>query len=144
MSNGILEDDLTGFLDACKKSLDYQAPHEKKYTRANQAPFSTKEINKEIVTRSRLRNKFIRCRSDENKKEYNEQRNCCVKLVRSSKKAHYSNFNLEDLSDNKKFWKIVKHLFSDKVNTNENMTRVDNNNIILSETETAEKLNIVI
>ena len=144
MSNGILEDDLTGFLDACKKSLGYQAPHEKKYTRANQAPFSTKEINKEIVTRSRLRNKFIRCRSDENKKEYNEQRNSCVKLVRSSKKAHYSNFNLEDLSDNKKFWKIVKHLFSDKVNTNENMTRVDNNNIILSETETAEKLNIVI
>ena len=135
---------MTGFLDVCKKSLDFKLSTKKKYTRANQAPFLTNKINKEIVTRPRLRNKFIRCRSDENKKEYNEQRNCCVKLVRSSKKAHYSNFNLEDLSDNKKFWKIVKHLFSDKVNTNENMTRVDNNNIILSETEIAEKLNIVI
>ena len=58
-SNGILEGDLTGFLDACKKSLDYQAPHKKKYTRANQASFLTKEINKEIMTRSRLRNKFL-------------------------------------------------------------------------------------
>ena len=38
-SNGILEGDLTGFLDACKKSLDYQAPLKKKYTRANQAFF---------------------------------------------------------------------------------------------------------
>ena len=38
-SNAISERDLTGFLDACKKSLDYQAPRKKKYTRANQTPF---------------------------------------------------------------------------------------------------------
>ena len=50
-SNDILEGDLTGFLDACKKSLDYQAPREKKYTRVNQASFLTKEINKEIMIR---------------------------------------------------------------------------------------------
>ena len=63
-SNGILEGDLTGFLDACKKSLDYEAPRKKTYTRANQASFLTKEI----MTRSILRNKFLRCRSDENNK----------------------------------------------------------------------------
>ena len=50
-SNGILEGDLIGFLDACKKSLDYQAPRKKKYTRANQVHLLTKEINKEIMTR---------------------------------------------------------------------------------------------
>ena len=54
--------------------LDYQAPGKKKYSRANQAPFLTKEINKEIMTRSRLKKK-----SDENKKAYNDQRNRCVK-----------------------------------------------------------------
>ena len=48
-SNGILEGDLNGFLDACKKLLYYQAPRKKKYIRANQAPFLTKEINKEIM-----------------------------------------------------------------------------------------------
>ena len=31
-SNDILERDLTGFFDACKKSLDYQAQRKKKYT----------------------------------------------------------------------------------------------------------------
>ena len=70
-SDGILEGDLTSSLDACKKSIDYQAPRKKKY-RANQVPFLTKDINEEIMTRSRLRNKFIRCRSGENKKAYNE------------------------------------------------------------------------
>ena len=42
---------------------------------------------------------------------------------------------------NKEIKKIVKPLFSEKVNTNENITLVDNNNIISSETEIAEKLN---
>ena len=48
--------------------------------------FSMKEINKEIMSRSRLRNKCLRCRSDLNKKAHNEQRNRCVKLVRNSTK----------------------------------------------------------
>ena len=60
------------------------------------------------MTRSRLRNKFLLCRSDENKKAYNEQRKHCVKLVRSAKKAHYSTLNVTDVNDNKKFRKIVK------------------------------------
>ena len=141
-SHGILEGDLTGFLNACKKSLDYHAPHKSKYSRTNPAPFFTKEINKETMTRSRLRNKFLRCRSDENKKAYNEQRNRCVKLVRSAKKADYRNLNIKDVNDNKEFWKTVKTLFSKKMNTNENFTLVDNYNIISSEIEIDEKLNV--
>ena len=61
-NNSVLEDDLICFLDACKKLLDYHAPSKKKYIRANQAPFMTKELNKEIMTRSRLRNKLLRFR----------------------------------------------------------------------------------
>ena len=37
-----------------------------------------------------------------------EQRNRYVKLVRSAKKAHYSNLSIKDVNDNKKFWKRVK------------------------------------
>ena len=77
-----------------------------------------KEINKEKMSRSRLRNKLLCCRSDENKEAYNEQRNRCVKLVRSAKKAYYNNLSIKDVNDNKTFWKIVKPLFSEKVNTN--------------------------
>ena len=90
---------------------------------------------------SRSRNNFLRCRSDENKKAYNEQRNRCIKLVKSAKKAHYSNLSIKDVNENKKVWKIFKPLFFEKVNTNENITLVENNNFISSEIEIAEKLN---
>ena len=65
----------------------------------------TKELNKEIMTRSRLRNKFLRFRCEENKKAYNEQRNCCVKLVRNAKKSHYSDFDIKGVNDKKNFGK---------------------------------------
>ena len=64
-----------------------------------------------------------------------------MRLVKSVKKAHYSNLSTKDVNDNKTFRKIVKLLFSEKVNTNENITLVANNNIISSEIEIAEKLN---
>ena len=105
---------MNGFLDACKKPPDYQAPRKKKYTRANQAPFLTKEINKEIMTRSRLRNKFLRCRSDENKKAYNEQRNRCVKLVRSAKKLIIAILVLKTLMTIKNFGKKSNPFFLNK------------------------------
>ena len=96
-------------------------------------------MNKEIMTRSRLRNKFLRCRSDENKKKTdNEQRNCWVKFVWTVKKAHYSNLSIKYVNKNKTFWKIIEPLFSE--NSNENIALVDNNNIS-SEIEIAEKLN---
>ena len=101
----------------------------------------TKELNKEIMTRSRLRNKFLCFRPEENKKACNKYRNCCVKLVSGAKKSHYSNLDIKDVNDNKKVWKIVKPLSSEKVTPNENITLIDNNNIISSDTEIAEKLN---
>ena len=56
-----------------------------------------------------------------------------------AKKADYSNLSIKDVKYNKFFWKIVKLLFSEKVNTNENIKLVDNNNTISSEIETARK-----
>ena len=67
--------------------------------------------------------------------------NHCVKLIRSVKKAHYSNISIKDVNDNKKIWKIVKTRSSEKVTTNENITLADNNNIISSEIEIDENLN---
>ena len=47
-------------------------PLKSNYFRANQASFIKKELNKEVMTRSRLKNKFLRFRFQENKKVYNE------------------------------------------------------------------------
>lgn len=45
-----------------------------------------KELNKAIMTRSRLRNKYLKNKSDENETAFKKQRNKCVKLVQKVKK----------------------------------------------------------
>ena len=67
--------------------LEKHAPTKKKYVRANQAPFITKTLSKEIMKRSRLRNKFLNTKSDIDRKAYNKQRNSVVSLLRKKKKG---------------------------------------------------------
>ena len=62
--------------------LEKHAPTKKKYVRANQAPFITKTLSKEIMKRSHLRNKFLNIKSDIDRKAYNKQHNYVVSLLR--------------------------------------------------------------
>ena len=53
-----------------------------------------KKLNKEIMKRSRLRNKFLKTRSDLDRKAYNKQRNYVVSLLRKEKNYFKLNLNL--------------------------------------------------
>ena len=66
------------------------------------------------MKRARLKNKFIKYRCEGNKRAYNAQRNLCVSLVRKAKKDYFDNINIRTVTDNKKFGKTVKPLFTDK------------------------------
>ena len=66
-------------------TLQKQGPIKKRYARANQAPYTNKKLSKEIMKRSRLRNKFLNTRSDLDRKAYNKQRNYVVSLLRKEK-----------------------------------------------------------
>ena len=46
------------FKAALDEAIQRHAPIKKLYVKANQAPFTNKKLNKEIMRRSRLRNKF--------------------------------------------------------------------------------------
>ena len=58
----------------------------KKYSQANEAPFMKKNLHKEIVKRSRLRNKYLKSKSLTDRRNYNIQRNFYKKLLRTTKK----------------------------------------------------------
>ena len=77
------------------------------------------------MKRSRLRNIYLKNRSDNNKREYNKQRNYCVSLLRKTKTNYYANLNEKDLTDNKQFWQTVKPLLSDKIKSSEKITLVE-------------------
>ena len=53
---------------------------------ANQVPFITKTLSKEIMKRSRLRNKFLNTKFDIDRKVYKKQRNYVVSLLRKEKR----------------------------------------------------------
>ena len=113
------------FKTALDKAIQRHAPIKKWYVRANQAPFINKKINKEIMKRSRLRNKFLNTKSDIDRKAYNKQRNLCVSLIRSEKNNFFSNINTSDITDNKTFWKTVKPFFTDKIRTKSKITLIE-------------------
>ena len=123
------------FYNSCYSFFKFQS------VRGNQSPFMNKALSKAIMERSRLRNKFLRERTDESKSNYNKQRNYCVSLVRKTKKEYFSNLNENDLTDNKKFWKIVKPYISNKQISTEKITLVENEEVVDSDEKASEIFN---
>ena len=121
------------FLNIFTKILNKHAPMKIRYLRANQGKFTTKGLHKAIMKRSRLRNKFLRDRTETSRKEYKEQRNFCVNLLKKAKKDHLANLDVNSVLDNRKFWQNVKPLFSNKVKAKTTMKLIENDEKIDNE-----------
>ena len=85
----------------------------------------SKMLRKAIMKRYKLRNTFIMKGSSENWQNYKRQRNICSNILKSTKKTFFETLNINEITDNTKFWKTVKPFFTDKCKTT--------NNIILKE-----------
>ena len=123
--------------------FDKHAPLKKKYVRANNGPFVTREIRKAIMIRSKLANKYYKGKSKGAKSAYNKQRNVCTYLVRKAKRDYYKNLKPSSIADTKSFWKTVKPFLSDKVKSTESITLFENNLISHDDQENAETFNNV-
>ena len=93
------------------------------------------------MKRSRLRNLFLKKKTDTSRIAYIKQRNYCVSLLRKTKKDHYANLNEKDVPDNRQFWREVKPLLSDKIKSSDKITLVEGEEIINDDKENAEILN---
>ena len=93
------------------------------------------------MLRTKLRNIFFKNRTEENKNRYTKQINLCVTLLRKSKRGYFNNLNEKNVCDNKKFWRVVKPLLSNKIISNEKVTIVEGDKIIRSDNETVKVLN---
>ena len=80
------EKELDAFSEICTYVLDKHAPQRKRYLRSNHKPFMNNEIFKAIMTRTRLRNRFLKNRSNRNRDLFCKQRNLCV-FYKSFKKS---------------------------------------------------------
>ena len=107
----------------------------------NNGPFMNKELRKEIMKRSKLKNKYNKKGNYENCSLYKKQRNYCESLLRKTKKAYFEKLNLKEISDNKTFWKTAWPYFSDKDNKSSKIILAENNIVIADEKRVAELKN---
>ena len=93
------------------------------------------------MKRSRVRNKYSKNNSEENRKLCIKQRNYCVSLLRKTRKAYYENLDERKISDNKRFSKTPKSSLSEKFSAGERVSLSVNGEIVKIEKGTAEVFN---
>ena len=103
------------FTGTALRILGKHAPIKQKTIRANESPFMNKNLKKEIMNRSRLKNKFLKHSSEENRLAYNKQRNLCTSILRKEKRNYFETLDTSKVTDNKTFWKTIKPMFSKNV-----------------------------
>ena len=122
------------FLDVLNK----HAPQKKKVFRANHKPYMTKVLRKAIMRRSALENKYYRDKLPESRIAYRKQKNYTNRLMKKEENKYFSNLDLKNYTDNKKFWKTVKPLFSNYGRGSQKITLIEDGNIISDDKELAE------
>ena len=129
------------FIDILNNILDKHAPRKQKTIRGNSSPFMNKTLSKAFMTRARLRNKYNRTKSEEDRIAYSKFKNFCTNLLVKEKKKYYGDLDIKIFEDNKKFWERVKPLFSEKTVLKHNIRLKENGKMVSDKKEIAEILN---
>ena len=93
-------------------------PIKKKYIRAKEAPFMSKELQKAI------------------------QKNLCKKLLKNTKKTYFENRDTKRITDNRSFWRTVLPLFTQNSSKGEKINLVDDGKTISNDEDLYETFNL--
>ena len=93
------------------------------------------------MKRSQLENIYSKTLTEKSLKAYKKQKNYVSRLYKKERKMFFNSLNSSVISDNRKFWKTVKPLFSNKGNYGNKIKLVENEEIIDDDTKVAEELN---
>ena len=121
--------------------LEKHAPMKKKVLRANDKPYMTKALRKAIMKRSTLKNKYLKDKSDESLKEFKKQKNYTKRLAKRERIKYFANLDLNQYTDNVKFWNTVKPMFSSSGKGTNKITLVEKGEIVTDDKEIAETFN---
>ena len=133
--------DYTRFHNVFLPLLNKYAPIKKKVLRANHSLFMMKTLRIAIMLRSHLKNKFIKFRNNEDWSNYKKQRNFCTNLLKKSKHNYFGQLDMKHLNDNRKFWKIIKPLFSEKEMNSNKMMIIEKDKLLSEERSITEVIN---
>ena len=84
---------------------------------------------------------FERERTNESKIAYNKQRNMCVSLLLKTKRDYFANLDTKIMKDNRKFWKTVNPLFSEKSYSKYSISLINKDGLITKKEDLAKTFN---
>ena len=132
-------DSYTDFQNIFVSALNKHAPKKKKVLRGINKPHLNKTLRKEIMNRSRLKNRANKTKSPTDIKNYKKQRNYVVKL---NKTAKFQYFNESDEKNQKSFWKNCKPFFTNKHSkADTNIVLKENGELLLENDKIADTFN---
>ena len=91
--------------------------------------------------RSILKKAANNSKREEDVRKCKEQRNLVVKLNIQAKRQYFMSIQSKTIDNDKKFWKTVKPLFSNKNPMSEKITLVEDGRILSNDVEVAECFN---
>ena len=137
------ENNLTRLNGNLEDIMNKHAPLKTKFIRGNNQAHVSKELRKEIMTRSRLKNKYNKSKSEEDLNAYKRQRNHIVSLNRKQKKLFFKNLSFQKRNNSKDFWNYCKPYFSNKATLfEEKITLFENDISVNDDKEIANIFNV--
>ena len=97
-----------------------------------------KSWRKAIMTRSRLKNEYLKTPTPFNWMKYKRQRNLCVSLNRRSRREYFSKLDCKNQQTVKSFWKSIRPYFTDKVKSSSKIILIEKDKIINGDDELAK------
>ena len=121
--------------------LEKHVPKKQKFIRVNNPNFVTKNLRKATIKRSKLWKKYLCEKPNEAKSLYNKQRNLFASTLLKNKRDYFLNLSNEIVTDERKLWKTISHLFSKKAFHRECATLKESTETITNNEELAETFN---
>ena len=99
------------------------------------------KLHHAITMRSKLRNKFLKSRSNKDREAYKKQRNLCVSLLLQNEKDCFETLDIKTVTDNEIFWKTVAPLFFSKSKSSNKIKLSQKEKLIINDQKCAEVFN---
>ena len=132
----------TGYETLFKCIVDRHCPIKTRKVRGNDKPFMTKELSNSMKKRSRIINKYNKCKSRENYIEKQRVMRQCRFLQTKAKKAYFNKTLTESNMTNKKYWVLMRPFLTEKGgNYGTKITLKENEQFITNEESLAETFN---
>ena len=93
------------------------------------------------MLRLKLRNKFLKSRTNKDREAYKKQPNLCVSLLCQNNKDYLETLDIKSVADNKMFWKTVAPLFFNNSKASNKITVFENEKVIMNDQKCAEVFN---